>query len=602
MSSLFCFRAVITFEFMDISLDIREQINGIIKEVTSSLEGFGCDFQPDVRIADPRHGDFQVNGVLPWAKQHRANPRQLGMVLLERLNELDADAQPWQSIEIAGPGFLNFKVRKEYLKQWLNRYLDASAILEESKATLSGKKIVVDFSSPNTAKQMHVGHIRSTVIGDSICRMLEFCGAEVVRDNHIGDWGTQFGILIMIVKRKGIDLHTLEGDRIEQLESLYREGHELTQSDPTALDEARQELVLLQNGDSVNFKIWELIVQVSYDEFQKIYDRLGVKFDVVLGESFYRDKVSRVYQELREDGISNESQGAWVVFHPEHQRFATQPFIIQKSDGASNYATTDLATALHRCEQLKADEVINITDSRQKDHFEQLELTVCKWFGKRGLPLPVMKHITFGTILGKDGKAIKTRSGKSVKLCELLDEAVERARVITQEKNPDLKGEALDHTAETIGIAAVRYADLSQNRSSDYQFDWDKMLAFEGNTAPYLLYVVARINGIFRKLGDVTDLDESSIAELETAEELELAKKLTQFPIVLKQALDDLRPHVLCGYLYELCGAFNSFYHSNTVINDDLAIQNKRLLLCKVTLHLLRTGLSLVGIKPLERM
>jgi arginyl-tRNA synthetase len=587
---------------MDISLDIREQISDIVKRVSSDLEGFGEAFEPDVRLADPRHGDFQVNGVLPWAKLHKTNPRELGIKLLERLNEFGSSDCPWQSIEIAGPGFLNFTIRKDYLKSWLISYLDTAMIADAAKHTLSGKRILVDFSSPNTAKQMHVGHIRSTVIGDSICRILEFCGAEVIRDNHIGDWGTQFGILIMVIKRKGVDLELLQGDRIEQLEELYREGSELAKNDPTALDEARQELVLLQKEDERNFKIWERIVQISYDEFQKIYDRLDVKFDVVLGESFYRDKVERVYRELREDGIAVESDGAWVVFHPEHSRFATQPFIIRKSDGASNYATTDLATALHRSEEFKAGEIINITDSRQKDHFEQLELTVNKWFSKRGLPLPCMRHVTFGTILGKDGKAIKTRSGKSVKLRELLDEAVDRAREITIQKNPSLNSEELENAAVTIGLAAVRYADLSQNRSSDYQFDWDKMLAFEGNTAPYLLYVVARINGIFRKLGDVSKMGVENFAELETIEELELAKKLTQFPIVLKQTLDDLRPHSICGYLYELCGSFNSFYHANTVINENLPIQNKRLLLCKVTLQLLKTGLNLVGIQTLEKM
>ena len=544
---------------MDISLDVREQISAIVAEVAKKLPEFGAEFEPDVRVADPRHGDFQVNGVLPWAKQHRGNPRALGEALLRALVNEEGSHCPWQTIEIAGPGFLNFKLKPEFLLAWVNEYCDTTHLETASASILKGKRIVVDFSSPNTAKQMHVGHIRSTVIGDSICRMLSFCGANVVRDNHIGDWGTQFGILIMIIKRKQVDLHAIEGDKIEMLEALYREGSQLSQEDPEALTEARQELVKLQSGDAENFAIWEMIVNVSYDEFEKIYKRLDVAFDVVLGESFYRDKVDRVYRELREDGIAEESQGAWVVFHPEHPRFATQPFIIQKSDGASNYATTDLATALHRYEAFHADEVINITDARQKDHFEQLELTVQKWFGKRGLPIPKMKHITFGTILGKDGKAIKTRSGGTVKLKELLDESVDRARSITLEKNPTLSQEELEHTAETIGVAAVRYADLSQNRSSDYQFDWDKMLAFEGNTAPYLLYVIARINGIFRKLGESEGVGQEVMASLESPEEIELAKRLLAFPLTLKQTLEDLRPHFICGYLYELCGSFNSF-------------------------------------------
>lgn len=587
---------------MDISLDVREQISAIVANVASELSAFGAGFEPDVRAADPRHGDFQVNGVLPWAKRNRQNPRELGTLLLNALNALDSGPLPWQSIEIAGPGFLNFRLKPDYLLNWIQAFSDVSHLKSASRSILEGKRIVVDFSSPNTAKQMHVGHIRSTVIGDCICRMLSFSGASVVRDNHIGDWGTQFGILIMIIKRKGVKLEEIEGDKIEVLENLYREGNQLTQDEPEALNEARQELVKLQSGDPENFAIWELIVKVSYDEFDKIYKRLDVHFDVVLGESFYRDKVERVYRELREDGIAEESQGAWVVFHPEHSRFAKQPFIIQKSDGASNYATTDLATALHRSQEFKADEVINITDARQKDHFEQLELTVNKWFAKRGLPIPVMRHITFGTILGKDGKAIKTRSGGTVKLKELLDEAVERARSITEEKNPSLSAEELESISETIGIASVRYADLSQNRSSDYQFDWDKMLSFEGNTAPYLLYVIARINGIFRKLGTDSEVDSLEIPGLESAEEIELAKRLMGFPMALKQALDDLRPHFICAYLYDLCGSFNSFYHNNPVINDDAGVQTKRLLLCRSTLEFLKTGLELLGIRSLEKM
>jgi len=587
---------------MDISLEVKEQIRAVVANVACKLPSFGEGFDPDVRVADPRHGDFQVNGVLPWAKQQRANPRALGEQLLNALNELNSADCPWECIELAGPGFLNFKLKPDYLLSWVRAFSDVAHLTAASSSILQGKRIVVDFSSPNTAKQMHVGHIRSTVIGDSICRLLSFCGAKVIRDNHIGDWGTQFGILIMIIKRKRIDLEQMSGDRIEVLETLYREGHQLTQEDPEALNEARRELVKLQSGDPENFALWELIVKVSYDEFEKIYKRLDVHFDAVLGESFYRDKVDRVYRELREDGIAEESQGAWVVFHPEHPRFATQPFIIQKSDGASNYATTDLATALHRYEAFQADEVINITDARQKDHFEQLELTVRKWFTKRGLPIPNMKHITFGTILGKDGKAIKTRSGGTVKLKELLDEAVDRAREITREKNPNLSVEELEQTAETIGIASVRYADLSQNRCSDYQFDWDKMLSFEGNTAPYLLYVIARINGIFRKISESGTVTSSVMSPLESSEEIALAKQLMAFPVALKQALEDLRPHFICAYLYDLCGSFNSFYHNNPVINEDASIQSKRLLLCEATLKFLKTGLSLVGIPSLERM
>jgi arginyl-tRNA synthetase len=587
---------------MVVALDIRKELSDIVSQVAGGMELFGQAFEPDVRVADPRHGDYQCNGVLPHAKKLSCNPRQLGQQLQDGLNALPESSKLWSKIELAGPGFLNFTIRTDYLREWVRIYSDGARIAQDAASILAGRRVVVDFSSPNTAKQMHVGHIRSTVIGDAICRLLAFCGASVVRDNHIGDWGTQFGLLIMVIKRKGVDLEHLDGDRIENLESLYREGSQLAQSDPAAMDQARRELVLLQAGDSENFALWEHIVKVSYEEFEKIYRRLHVRFDVVLGESFYRDKVDRVYQELKEDGIAEESLGAWVVFHPEHPRFATQPFIIRKSDGASNYASTDLATALYRAEAFQADEVINITDARQRDHFEQLELTVRAWFARRGYRMPVMRHITFGTILGKDGKAIKTRSGGTVKLRELLDEAVERASVIAREKNPDIDESSLRQVSEAVGLASVRYADLSQNRSSDYQFDWDKMLAFEGNTAPYLLYVTARIHGIMRKLESLQVRDGEALGSLESVEELALAKMLSQFPMVLRYTLDDLRPHVLCTYLYELCGCFNSFYHSNTVIHEDLKIQNIRLLLCRTTLQILGRGLQLLGIEPLERM
>ncbi len=587
---------------MKIILDLQQRTAELIEAAAAKLEGFGDGFEPDVRLADPRHGDLQANGVLPWAKRNRQNPRQLAEQLLNELKAYPVDEVPWETLEIAGPGFINFKFSDEVLSGWVSEYVDSQKLERSISETLKGQHYIVDFSSPNTAKQMHVGHIRSTVIGDTISRLLAYCGAKVTRDNHIGDWGTQFGIIIMAIKRQDVDLTKLEGDKIQALENLYRQGNQLTEDDPTALDEARNELVKLQNGDAENTKLWEQIVEVSYEEFEKIYKMLGVQFDLVLGESYYRDKVDQIYEELEKAGISEISEGALIVLHPEHSRYAKQPFIIRKSDGASNYATTDLATALYRAEELKADKMVYVTDSRQKDHFEQLDLTVCKWFEKTERQMPELIHITFGTILGKDGKAIKTRSGESVKLKELLEEAVARAKDITREKNPDLVGSELDKVAQTVGIAAVKYADLSQNRSSDYQFDWDKMLAFEGNTAPYLLYVVARINGIFRKLPKpFAPADISSIA-FTTDEERQLAKRLALFPVNLKLALDDLRPHQISAYLYDLCGDYNTFYHSNTVLTDDADRRQLRLTLCACTRQILTTGLDLLGIQALDKM
>lgn len=592
---------------MVMELDTREALLARIREVTCGMVDFGPDFDPDVRIADPRHGDYQANGVLPWAKQKRKNPRALAELLVHAINtRFEGKRVPWKRMEIAGPGFINFELDTKWLLDWLIHFGCSDHLEEAANKILKGQKIVVDFSSPNTAKQMHVGHIRSTVIGDAICRILSFCGADVIRDNHIGDWGTQFGILIMILKKNGVDLDSVEGDPIAVLEDFYRKGSALTQEDPSALERARAELVRLQNGDPENMAIWKAIVEISYREFSKIYERLDVGFNHVLGESFYRDKVDRVCSELSEDGIATESQGALVVFHPEHPRFATQPFIIRKSDGASNYATTDLATALYRHEHFGADVVINVTDARQRDHFEQLELTVRKWFEKRGRTLPVMKHVTFGTILGPDGKAIKTRSGENVKLKDLLDEACERARAITVQKNPALSGSELEHISTSIGISSVRYADLSQNRSSDYQFDWDKMLSFEGNTAPYLLYVSARIHGILRKCGSPGEaiISNESVSEmfLQTETEVALAKRLMQIVVVLKQTLEDLRPHFLGGYLYELCADFNAFYHNDVVLHEDRNVRRTRMLLCAATLSILKRGLGLLGIPVLERM
>ncbi len=581
------------------------EIDKAIVEIATTLPEFAeGDFKAEVRPADPRFGDFQANGVLPYAKQLKTNPRTLGEILLAAIQASGRFPKGEYQIELAGPGFINFKLTPTALLNWFKAYRTEDDLSEAAKDTYAGKTIVVDFSSPNTAKQMHVGHIRSTVIGEALSRLLEFCGAKVVRDNHIGDWGTQFGILIRQIKKENIDLDSLGAEAVPTLERLYKEGSNETRGSETALQEARDELVLLQNGDDTNTRIWEKTTEVSWKSFQKVYDQLGIHFDEVLGESFYRDKVERVYQELSEARIAEESQGALVVFHPEHPRFKTQPMMLRKSDGASNYATTDMATALHRVEHFGADAFIILTDARQRDHFEQIFLTFKKWMQHSGKPLPEMKHIYFGSIQGEDGKAIKTRSGEPVLLGNLFDEGIERARNIVQDKNPDLPQEEKDQIAEVVGIEAIRYADLSQNRTSDYKFQWDKLLSFEGNTAPYLLYAIARIRSIFRKL----DLDPGSIqAEADatpfvTETEIALARKLLGFVNTLDLTLADMRPHVLCNYLFELSGAFSSFYNADKVMVDQPDIQARRLLLCARTLTILETGCHLLGMRTLERM
>jgi arginyl-tRNA synthetase len=349
-------------------------------------------------------------------------------------------------------------------------------------------------------------------------------------------------------------------------------------------------------------RTWERINGISLAAFEEIYGLVGVRFDETLGESFYADKVGAVYEELEQAGISEESEGAVVVFHPEHSRFAEQPFIVRKSDGASNYATTDLATLKYRVERFEADEIIYVTDGRQRDHFEQLFLTAEKWFAASDRPLPALRHVWFGTILGEDGKAIKTRSGDPVKLLDLLQEAIRRAHAIVVEKNPDLPAEETDEIARVTGLGAVRYADLSQNRSSDYLFEWDKLLALEGNTAPYLLYAVARIHSIFRKIDLIPGQGEEFATTFETESEKNLARRLLFFAPTLSQTIRELRPHYLCSYLYDLAGDFATFYNQDKVAVDEPEIRSRRLLLCSRTLAVLETGLTLLGISTLTKM
>ncbi len=445
---------------------------------------------------------------------------------------------------------------------------------------------------------MHVGHIRSIVIGEAICRLLEFCGAEVVRDNHIGDWGTPYGKLFYAYKRH-LDPEALASDPLEELERLYKLGSELA-NDEAVLAECRQELVDLQNGKPESLALWTKVNELSIQGLETIYQQLDVKYDHYLGESFYRDKVDQVYRELAETGLSSESQGALVVFHPEHPRFAETPFIVRKSDGASNYASTDLATMLYRLEHFRATAIIVVTDFRQKDHFEQLELTTRKWFERTRRTMPRFSHVIFGSINGEDGRPIKSRSGDPIRLRQLLAEAIERAAAIVREKNSELPEDELQRIAQVVGVSAIKYADLSQNRSSDYVFAWDKLLAFEGNTAPYLLYAAARIQSIFRKLS--VPETEDAASPFETAEEQALATKIISFVGALKMTIETQRPHLLCTYLYELAGSFSAFYNANKVIVEEADVQQRRLILCRRTLLVLQTGLHLLGIPTLPRM
>lgn len=587
---------------MDIWFHIPKELNKILKAAAAEDSYFGNSFNPDIRPTDPRFGDFQANGVLPWAKKSCKNPREAAQKLMNAVEQSGNLEFTLIGYEIAGPGFINFHLTPKFLLSWLLKYRKEDDLKAAAGDIYLGKKIVVDFSSPNTSKQMHVGHIRSIVIGEAISRLLTFCGAKVTRDNHIGDWGTQYGILIMAIKNSGYNLADAQTNPLRDFERLYQEGNALAERDPHARENARQELVKLQNGDTESSALWEEINRISLHALQEIYDLLDIHFDEVLGESFYRDKLNRVYEELLETGIAEESRRALVVFHPEHPRFKKQPFIIRKSDGASLYSTTDLATILYRHEHFHADEINYVVDARQSDHFEQLFLTIEKWFTAKNLPLPKLKHVSFGTILGEDGKAIKTRSGEQIKLKDLLNEALDRAYKIVSEKNPGLIEKEHKDIARVVALGAVCYSDLSQNRTSDYLFSWEKILSFEGNTAPYLLYAVARIHSIFRKAKIEPGTADDQASELETSTEIALARKLVGFVAALNQTVSDLRPHFLCTYLHELTVVFSTFYNSDKVITDDPSIRSRRLLLCARTLCILETGLHLLGLKTLVRM
>ena len=590
---------------MDLPFHTARLLDSALVAAASRLGLVERGFQPEVRVADPAHGDYQANGALAFAKREKQNPRAVAQQVVDALApEIHAAF----AITLAGPGFINFRLQPAALLAWLNKHDSEDHLRAAAAGERAGQTWVVDYSSPNTAKQMHVGHLRSAVIGEALCRLLAFNGATVIRDNHLGDWGTQFGKLIYAYKR-WVDEAALATDAIEELERLYKLGNAATPDGSPELEEARAELVKLQSGDPANVALWKKFSDVSLAAFQQIYDRLGIRFDHNLGESFYNDQVERVYRELTETGLAQESEGALVVFHPEHPRFKTQPFLVRKADGASNYASTDLATAAYRAEHFRADGIVVVTDFRQADHFEQLFLTVRKWFAAKNYRVPELHHVTFGAVTGEDGKALKTRSGDVIRLKQLLDEAEDRAYALVAAKNAErpeaerMSEQECRDIARAVGIGAVQYADLSQNRSSNYIFSWDKMLALDGNTAPYLLYAVARVRSIFRRAGlDPAAPPVAGATAPETPQELALARKLVQFSDAVQVATQQLRPHFLCLYLFELAGAYSGFYAADKVIVDDPAVRARRLLLCHRTLITLETGLHLLGLRTLERM
>jgi arginyl-tRNA synthetase len=478
----------------------------------------------------------------------------------------------------------------------LSQTLEAAARGEHLffEKTAAPKMAVIDFSSPNVAKPMHVGHIRSTILGVSLARTLRLLGHQVVTDNHIGDWGTQFGKLLVGWKMH-LNAASLKSDPISEMERLYKLVNAAGETDPSVLEDARQELVKLQGGDAENLKIWHEMIALSQSQFDTIYARLGVKFDNALGESFYNPKLKPLVDELLAKGIARDSEGAIAIFFDDNPQLKAHPALIRKSDGGFNYATTDLATLAYRLETWKPDEIIYVTDGRQQLHFQQLFAAFSKWQSQ----LPKLAHVWFGSILGEDGKPFKTRSGETVKLADLLDEAEERAHKIVSEKSAELPEAQRKEIARVVGLGAVKYADLLPNRQSDYVFSWDKMLALQGNTAPYLQYAYARIKSIFRKAESGKRKAEIVLA---APEEIALAKHLLNFGLTLEAVAEEYRPNFLCNYLFELAGKFTSFYENCPVLKADAAVRDSRLALCDLTALILKQGLDVLGIEVVEQM
>jgi arginyl-tRNA synthetase len=547
--------------------------------------------------ADPKFGDYQSTALMSLARARGQNPRTLAAAVVAKLEVSDLCAL----VEVAGPGFLNFHLRPEALAAALQAAARGEHLFFRPAAR--PRTVVVDFSSPNVAKPMHVGHIRSTILGDCLARVLRLLGHRVITDNHLGDWGTQFGKLIVGWKRHRDDA-ALARDPVGEMERLYRLVHQACESDPAVLEAARQELVKLQQGDPENRAIWQRMLELSREQFEAIYRRLGVRFDHTLGESFYNPRLPAVVEDLRARGIARESEGAIVVFFDDHPELKDAPTIVQKRDGGFNYATTDLATLAYRVETWQPQEIIYVTDGRQQLHFKQVFEAFRRWKPDVAVTLA---HVWFGSILGEDNKPLKTRAGDTVKLADLLDEAEERALQVVTEKNPDLSEAERREIARIVGIGAVKYQDLLPNRQSDYVFSWSKMLALSGNTAPYLQYAYARIRSIFRKQAeqDPENRWEPSGAvafELTTPEELRLAKHLLNFGIVVEMVADEYRPNYLCNYLFELAGHFTGFYEACPVLKAEGRQRASRLALCEITARVLQQGLNLLGIETAERM
>ena len=553
---------------------------------------------------DPKFGDFQINGAMALGKELGKPPRELARPIAEALAGVDAIAKA----EVAGPGFVNIHLAPAWIASKLTEALRDPA-RNGVPAVEEVAKIVVDFSSPNIAKQMHVGHLRSTIIGDAIARILSFMGHDVVRDNHLGDWGTQFGLLIVGMREWGDD-EALQATPVLELERVYKLASERAGNDDAFAEGARAELAKLQNGDEENRRLWEHFVEVSRNTLNAVYAELDVSFDTWLGESAYHDALPGVVEDLLARGIARVDDEAVCVFWgdidgaPKALRKQKTPFIVRKKDGAFLYSTTDIATVQYRKEQVRADRALYVVDNRQGLHFQQL-FAVMKLLGVD----MDLEHIGFGTVLGSDGKPLRTRdaSGNAITLVSLLEESKQRARERIEEGIAEgrlrVRPEEIDEVSRVVGIGAVKYADLRQNRLSDYQFDWDKMISFQGNAGPYLQYAYARCASIFAKGEvDMHAMAASATILLDAPAEQVLGKHLLRFADVVYQAGTTSQPHLICEHIYELARAFNGFYAECPVLDAKGATRDSRLGLTALTARQIRRGLGLVGIGVVDRM
>ena len=555
---------------------------------------FGADYTEKVDIQNStkkEFGDFQTNFAMVSSKLIGKNPREIASTLVDNFKENDII----EKLEIAGPGFINIYLKNNFLNEELKK-------VENEKYDFSflntDKTIIIDYSSPNIAKRMHIGHLRSTIIGDSIKRTLQFLGFHTLADNHIGDWGTQFGKLIVAYKN-WLNKKSYEEDPIGELERIYVQFSDEAKKNPALEDEAREELKKLQLGDEENQKLWKEFIDISLKEYNKIYDRLGVNFDYYYGESFYNDMMPAVLEELKEKGIAREDQGALVVFFENDK---LPPAIVQKKDGSFLYTTSDLATMKFRKDELNVDEAVYLTDDRQQNHFKQV-FEIGEMLGE---PYNYKKtHVVFGIMRFGDGMIFSSRSGNIIRLVDLLDEAKTQVKKVIDEKNPNIPEEEKEKIAEIVGSGAIKYFDLSQNRTSDITFTWDKVLSFEGNTGPYLQYTYVRIMSIFRKLKkeNINVENKDIILENMNGVERELAVELLRFPQTVVKSYESYRPNIIADYLFDIAKLFNNFYNSSSILKEEnKKVMDARILLAEKTAFILKQGLGLLGINTVDRM